>query len=319
MAATLMALLVLPPLNGATVGTYNLYNILQLVADYGLVALALGITMIAREYDISTAGMYAVGGVVAVTAGIESPVLGLLTAVGIGIISGAVQGAAVAGLRMSSVPVALGGYLTLSGLARVLAGDRVVPYANFDVGAFFDASILGVFSIRSLIVLGTFAIAAIFLSFTTFGIELRAVGGDRRGARTAGVPVNRVLLICLIVSGALSALNGGLAAYSLSSANPNLGLAPLIFGTIAVLLGGVALSGGRGSVLGILAGVAAYATLRETLAILGTPDWLGNLVTGGLLLAVTIATAPDIARSLTISRSRWQAARERQRVGQATT
>lgn len=309
LALTLIALFVLPPLSGAVVGTYNVYNILQLVADYGLVALALGLTMIAREYDISVAGTYAVGGVVAVSIGVDSPLLGLLAAVGVGVIAGLVQGGAVAGFRMSSVPVTLGGFLTLIGLARVLAGDKVVPFDNFDVGAFLDAPILEVFSIRSLIVLGAFVIAALIMSLTTFGIDLRAIGGDRRGARTAGVPVNLILLVCLVSSGALSALNGGLAAYSLSSANPNLGLTPLIFATIAVLLGGVALSGGRGSALGILAGVAAYATLRETLAILGTPDWLGNLVTGSILLVVTIATAPDLLRLVTIARSRWHAAR----------
>jgi ribose transport system permease protein len=305
----LLGLLVLAPLSGATVGTFNVYNIFQLVADYGLVALALGLTMIAREYDISVAGIYAVGGVVAVSLGQGSPVIGLLAATGVGILSGLIQGGAVTGLSMSSVPVTLGGYLTLIGLARVIADDKVLTYDDYNVGLRLDEPILSVLSIRTLIVLAAFVVVGLLMRATSFGMELRAVGGDRRGARTAGVKVTWVLMGVLVASGALSALGGGMAAYSLSSANPNLGLAPLIFATIAVLLGGVALSGGRGSAWGILAGVAAYGTLQETLAILGTSDWLAKLVTGGLLLAVTIATAPDLKRGAVAARSRWRSSR----------
>ncbi|MXP21782.1 hypothetical protein GIY30_10520 [Gordonia sp. HNM0687] len=304
-----LALFIIAPLNGAVVGTFNVYNILQVVADYGLVVLALGLTMIVKEYDISTAGIYAVGGVVAVTVGQDSPLLGLAAAIGVGLIAGLVQGGAVAGFAMSSVPVTLGGYITLIGLARVVSNDKVVPYENFDVGARLNAPILEVFSLRSLIVLAAFVIVALLMRQTTLGMELRAVGGDRRGARIAGVRVNMVLLGTLVASGVLSSLGGGLAAYGLSTANPNLGLTPLIFATIAVLLGGVSLSGGRGSAWGMLAGLAAYATVRETLAILGTADWMTNVVTGILLLAVTIATAPDLIRMLVTARSRRRSAR----------
>ncbi len=310
LVVSLLGLFVLAPLSGATVGSFNVFNIMQLVADYGLVALALGLTMIAREYDLSVAGIYAVGGVVAVSVGQGSPVLGLAAAVGVGLVSGLVQGAAVTGLTMSSVPVTLGGYLILAGLARVIADDKVLTYDDYDVGIRLDQPILSVLSLRSLIVLGLFVAVGLLMRATTFGMELRALGGDRRGARTAGVKVAWVLMGIMIASGALSALGGGMAAYSLSSANPNLGLTPLIFATIAVLLGGVALSGGRGSAWGILAGVAAYGGLQETLAILGTADWLAKLVTGGLLLAVTVATAPDLKRGAVAARSRWRSARD---------
>jgi ribose transport system permease protein len=304
-----VGLLVIAPLAGSTVGVANVYNILQIVADYGLVALALGLTMLLGEYDISTAGVYAVGGVVAVTLGQSSPVLGIAAAVVVGLLSGAVQGGAIAGFRMSSVPVTLGGYLALVGLAHVVAHDKTVPYANYRVGLALDSPLLGIFSLRSIVVLVAFVVTAVVLRHTTLGPGMRAVGGDRRGARTAGVPVRRTLLATMVVSGALAALGGGMSAYSLASANPEIGIAPLLFATIAVLLGGVALSGGRGSAWGILAGVATYATLHEMLAILGTPDWLGDLVTGGLLTVVTVCTAPDLVRILVTARSRWRSTR----------
>jgi ribose transport system permease protein len=90
-----------------------------------------------------------------------------------------------------------------------------------------------------------------------------------------------------------------LKAFSLASANPDVGLTPLIFATIAALLGGVSLTGGRGSVVGILAGVLAYATLQETLAIVGAEDWQSLLTTGALLLIVAGLTAPYLRRELT--------------------
>jgi ribose/xylose/arabinose/galactoside ABC-type transport system permease subunit len=253
----------------------------------------------AGEYDLSTAGAYALAGVVAVKLGGASPLLGLAAALGVGLVAGLVQGAIVSRLNMSAVPVTLGGYLVLFGLNHELSGSKTVNFENYTIGLTLDEPVLRIFSLRSLICLSVFAVVFLALRFTRVGAELHAVGGDRRAARTAGVPVPRLLIGVLIVSGLCSTAAGGLKAFSLASANPDVGLTPLIFATIAALLGGVSLTGGRGSVVGILAGVLAYATLQETLAIVGAEDWQSLLTTGALLLIVAGLTAPYLRRELT--------------------
>jgi ribose transport system permease protein len=297
-------LLILPGFYGGTVGTTNIYNVLQTFADYGLVALAIGLVMIAGEYDLSTAGAYAAAAVVAVKLGADSALVGALAAVGLGLVAGTLQGTVITRLNVSSVPVTLGGYLTLVGVTYVVSDNKAIDFPDISVSTSLDQPVLSIFSPRSLIVIGLFVAAALILRFTRWGPELRSVGGDRRAARTAGVRAGRVVAAALIASGALSALGGALSAYSLAAANPDVGLTPLIFGTIAALLGGVSLAGGRGTAAGIAAGVLAYAAIRETLAIIGAEAWISDVVTGCLLLIVTILTAPELARQLRVGRSR---------------
>lgn len=299
-----IALEVLPRIFSGTVELANLYDIGQTFANYGLISLALGLAMMAGEYDLSTAGTYALGAVVAVKVGSTSPAAGVFAALGIGVAAGLVQGLIAARLSMSAVPVTLGGYLTLFGLNHWIAHSKTVNLEDFSIGSTLDNPIASVFSIRSLICLGVFAFVRLLLRFTRIGPQVRAVGGDRRASRTAGVPAARILTGVLIASGLLSAIAGALTSYSLGSANPDVGLTPLIFGTIAALLGGVSLAGGRGTVAGILAGVLSYATLQEALAVIGTPDWASNLVTGALLLAVATLTAPHLKRELQAMRTR---------------
>lgn len=289
----------LPRLTSGTVTLINVYDIGQIFADYGLIALAIGLAMVAGEYDLSTAGGYALGAVVAVRVGGISPLLGLAAALGIGLLAGLVQGGIVSRLSISAIPVTLGGYLVLFGLNHALSGSKTVSFDDYTIGVTLDDPILQIFSLRSLICLSVFAVVFAALRFTRLGAEIRAIGGDRRASRTAGVSVRRLLISVLIVSGLCSTAAGALKAFSLASANPDVGLTPLIFGTIAALLGGVSLTGGRGSVLGILAGVLSYATLQETLAIIGVENWQSQLTTGVLLVLVAALTAPDLKRELT--------------------
>lgn len=318
-----IGLLVLPGLYGGTVSTINVYNVLQTFADYGLVGLAIGLVIIAGEYDLSTAGAYAAGAIVAVKLGADAAMIGVIAAVGVGLAAGAIQGAVMTRFKMNSVPVTLGGYLTLVGVAYVVSNNESVNFPDISVSTSLDQPLLSVFSPRSLTVIGLFVAAGLLLRFTQWGPELRSVGGDRRAARTAGVRVGRMLAIVMIVSGVCSALGGALSAYSLAAANPNVGLTPLIFATIGALLGGVSLTGGRGTAAGIAAGLLAYAIIRETVAIIGAEAWISDVVTGGLLLVVTIFTAPELARQVRIARSRVHSRRAlkgpRSRPGSART
>jgi ribose transport system permease protein len=305
LAVAVLAMLVLPSFSATgTVSVLNFYNVFQTFSNYGLIALALGLSIVIGEYDLSTAGAYGFGGVVAIEFGGSSPALGLAAALGMGLVVGLTQGGIVAGLRMSAVPVTLGGYLILLGATHVITHSKTLSYGNIDIGAQLDDPILSVFSLRSLITLAVFVAVGVALHFSRLGPQVRAIGNDRRASRTAGVSVPRVLIVVLIVSGVCSAAAGALTSYSLASANPDLGLTPMIFGTIAALLGGVSLAGGRGSVAGIAAGVLTYAALQETLAMMATPDYVSDIVTGALLLLVTALAAPDLQPVLQTLRTR---------------
>jgi ribose/xylose/arabinose/galactoside ABC-type transport system permease subunit len=292
-----IALFVLPKLFTGRVDSFTVYTILQAFSDFGLVALGLGLSMVIAEYDLSSAAVYALGGLLAVKTGESSPVLGAALALGVGIVLGVAQGGLMTALGISSVPVTLGGYLICAGLTSAIAHGKPVPYNNLNLGIDLNRQIASVFSPRSLIVLGLFVAAALVMRFTQVGRNVRAVGGDRRASRTAGVRVHRSVLGVMVASGAFCALGGALTSFSVASGASDVSVTPLIFGTIAAILGGVTLTGGRGTPLGIAAGALSLATLNQTLAIIGAADYVSSIITALLLLLVTIVTAPDLVRS----------------------
>jgi ribose/xylose/arabinose/galactoside ABC-type transport system permease subunit len=293
-----------PLSTGRSMTTFDVYNALQGFAQVGLLALAIGLTMMAGEFDLSVVGTYAVGGMIAAQAGQSSAVLGLVAAVAAGAAVGAVQGGLIAWLRIPSVPVTLAAYITLLGLAYVISGGLSVTFTNRAATLWVDQTVAGVFSPRSLITLGAFALAALVLGCTRLGAELRAIGGDRRASRVAGVRVNRDLLLLFTTSGTLAATGGALLTFSFASASPDPGLRPLLIATVAALLGGVSLAGGRGTPAGLLAGALSVALLAQIVAVAYLPDYSTQLFYAALLAVIVAIDSPGLRRTLERVRAR---------------
>jgi ribose transport system permease protein len=291
------SLAILPLVSDRSVTVFNVYNVFQNFAAMGLIALGLGLVIIAGEFDLSLPATFAVGAMIAVLTGVDAPVFGVAAALGVALAIGLAQGFFVARIGVSSMPVTLGGYLFVLGFANVLGDSRSVPYPNYAVGDALDRPIGQVLSTRSVIALSVFLFAALVMRYTRWGRDIRAVGGDRRAARTAGVRVERVLIAVFASAAVAAGLSGALLSYSLATATPDLGaIDRLIFAATAVLLGGVAVTGGEGSPVGIAAGVLSLSILSEEFAILAVPTYVSSLVTGALLAVVTILAAPDLMR-----------------------
>ena len=168
------------------------------------------------------------------------------------------------------MPVTLGGYLVVLGITYILGHSKSVIVRELHASASGSTS-RSCRSSRSgaSSSLGIFVVAAIVLRYLRVGRDIRAIGGDRRAARVAGVPVDRLLVGVFVVSALGAALPGALLSYSLATASPtNIGFDVLTFSATAALIGGVSLSGGKGGAVGIAAGVLSLSVLQEILAIL---------------------------------------------------
>jgi ribose/xylose/arabinose/galactoside ABC-type transport system permease subunit len=254
--------------------------------------------MLVREFDISIAGMFGLGGCIAVLVGKLDPMLGLLAAVAMGLCGGAVQGVAMVRLGLSSVAVSLGGLLTFGGMAYVLTGNRTIPFGRMDIALFMNAPILEIFSMRSIVALAVVAVAALLVASTKVGRDMVATGGDRVAAATAGVKTDAILIGTFSTSGMLCALSGALLSFSLSAASPA-GLSDVSVPAVtAVILGGASFAGGTGRPLGVAAGTLILGLLRTGLTAVGVPPYVHDVVTGSVLLAVAITDGPDFVRRL---------------------
>jgi ribose/xylose/arabinose/galactoside ABC-type transport system permease subunit len=274
------------------------FGAFETFATIGIVALGLGLTMIIREFDLSVAGIYGMAGCIAVMTGGTNPWIGIVLAVLAGIAAGLVQGAIIVIFRLGSVGVSLGGLLVTSGIAYVLTESHSIPYSDMDVALLLGNKIAGAFSIRSLVAIAIFLVAAAVVGFTRLGRDIVATGSDRHAAVVAGVNTGAIVTGIFAFSGACAGLSGALLSYSLASASPAGVADVLVPATTAAIIGGVSLAGGTGRPLGIAAGVLVLGVLRAGLNAIGVAPFVDDLATGLILLAVTTLDAPNFLRLL---------------------
>ena len=283
---------------GDVLSLATMFTTLDTFGTIGLVALGLGLSMMIREFDLSVIGMFSMAGCIAVLTGGQNPWLGLLCALLVGLVAGIVQGIVIVRLRLGSIGVTLGGLLVFSGAAYVLAQNRTIPYENMAVALALSDRIAGIFTIRTLLALAIFVVAALVIGFTRIGRDVIATGSDRRAAVTAGVNVNALIIGIFGFSATMAALSGALLSYSLASASPS-GLSDVIVpAAAAAILGGVSLAGGTGRPLGIGLGVLVLGVLRSGLNAIGAPPYANEVSMGAVLMVVAIADGPYLMRRL---------------------
>jgi ribose transport system permease protein len=267
----------------------------------GVVAVGVGITMLAGEFDLSVGSLAAVVGVLTVNMIIAgmNVVPAVLIAILAAAIFGGLQGLVIAVTGINSLAFTIGTLICLRGFALIISNENsvTIPIPRLGETDFLAVRILGVLSPMSITMFSIFVLGFLFLNYTVWGREIYAIGGGRAEARAAGVSTIKPVVIAFAVSGALAGLGGALSSVRLGSATP-LGFDTLLLSVVtACLMGGVALEGGRGSVFGIFIGLLTLRFLVGGAASLGAPYWLQSLAIGALLiLAIVVQMLINIIR-----------------------
>ncbi|HEY0699188.1 MAG TPA: ABC transporter permease, partial [Micromonospora sp.] len=235
----------------------NMTSILRDAATIGVVAWAATLVIVAGEIDISLGPAVAFASVVMAEAagpwGLGIP-LAMLVTVGVATLLGAGAGVLRAFFNVPSFIATLALFSALRGLALFTTTALPVP---IDPDPFLDllaGSILGV-PTPAVIMLVLFAVFSFVARRTAYGRSVYAVGGNAKAAFLAGIPVRRIRVLLFMTTGLMAGLAGILLAARLGSGNGGAATG-LEFDIIAaVVIGGTALTGGRGSMLGTLFGV----------------------------------------------------------------
>lgn len=266
----------------------NLYALMQSFAYLGIVALGLSVTMIAGEFDLSVAATATVAGLVTIKMGDSSAVLGLSCAITFGVAVGLANSVLLPWLQVSSLVTTVGSMIFLTGVGFWIAGGRILSYDGFEAGDFLDQKLIWIASPRFLITFLCYLAVSVFLSHTTLGRDIYAAGGNRKAALQSGARVTAALTTCFVISGAFAALGGGLMSLSLASAAASLNGDVLLQAASAAIVGGVALSGGVGTPLGVAAGVLILSMLNNGLGLMSATSTQVLLLNGLLLLIVVL-------------------------------
>jgi ribose/xylose/arabinose/galactoside ABC-type transport system permease subunit len=186
----------------------------------------------------------------------------------------------------------IGTLIALRGLTLMVSNEKtaLIPFENIATTDILNTKFL-IFTVPSVVLLLLVVAFDVFMRRTSWGREVFAIGGGRGEARAAGVSIRRPTILIFSISSALAGLAGALLSVKAGSASP-LGFdAVLLEAVTACLIGGIALSGGRGSILGILIGLFTMRFLVSGIAALGAPFWMQSLATGALLIVVIVVEA----------------------------
>lgn len=263
------------------------------IALVGLVALGLTAVILMGELDLAVASTLAVAGVV--MASFDNLAVGILAALIVGLVVGAVNAFFVVIVGINSFIATLGMLFFLRGAAFVLSGEEPVRLANRDAGIAFGRPLLGDLTPRMIIFILVFIALHLFVTRVKAGREFYAVGGNREAAYDAGIPVKRRVFTGFMISGVVAALAGVINTLELTAADPTAGSTVLLASFAAAIIGGVLLNGGRGSVFGTLLGAASLGILQVALTLSGVQVDVQNIVIGGVLLLAVI-TDPNSLR-----------------------
>ncbi len=265
------------------------------VALIGLVALGLTAVILMGELDLSVASTLAVSGVV--MAMVPNFALGILAALGAGLLIGIVNAFFVVKVGINSFIATLGMLFLLRGLAFVLSDEKPVRLTNIDAGIAFGTPLIGPVTPRMLLFLLVFVALQLFVTRVRAGREFFAVGGNRQAARDAGIPVSRRIYTGFMISGFVAALAGVINTMELTAADPTAGSTVLLSSFAAAIIGGVALTGGRGSIVGTLIGALSLGILEVGLTFSGVQVDVQQIFIGGVLL-IAVITDPSSLRAV---------------------
>lgn len=304
--ALIAIIIIFSTLSPVYFSTNNFLTMSSHVAIYGLLALGMLLVILTGGIDLSVGSTLGLSGVIAgfLMQGVGIHAFGvtlyppvwavvILTAM-LGAVVGGINGVLIAYFRVPAFVATLGMLYVARGAAMLmtngltfntLEGDPELGNTGFDWLGF--NGLLGV-PVSVWVLIAVAVIGMLLLRRTPYGRWVYAIGGNARAAELSGVPVKRVQVSVYLLSGVCAAIAGLVLSSQLTSAGPTAGTTYEMIAIAAVVIGGAALSGGRGSVGGTLLGAFVIGFLSDGLVIIGVSAYWQMVFTGGVIILAVL-------------------------------
>jgi rhamnose transport system permease protein len=285
--------------------------IFQQTSLYALLAVGEAMVILTRNVDLSVGSVcgfsaYISAHMFATHPGIAIPLV-FLVGLGVGLVCGILTGTIVAAGRVPSLVVTLAMLYIIRGVDTIVVGPGVV-LASTEPAAFLripEASVLGLPDI-ALAVAALVAVAAYYLNSFRSGRDLYAIGSDPQAARLAGIPIANRVFTAFVISGACAGVAGVVWACEYATIESTAATGIELQVIAAVVVGGVAIFGGSGSVVGAALGALLLQTINSALNVTGVlPSTWTEAISGFLLLAaITLDRGIQLRLSTALRRRR---------------
>ena len=279
-------------------------NIIEASSVLGVMSIGLALVIIAGHMDLSVESVAALGamavGILFCSAGIGIGVrlspewlmvpVSLFIALAVGGIIGALNGYLIVKVKMNAFIITLAAYIWVRGLVLVISGGRSAQDLAPAIRWFGIQRLLGL-PLTAWIAISCFVVFSLIMAKTPFGRHLTMIGGNETATYRAGIRVTRNLIIAFVLAGSIAGLAGWLLVIRTSGATANLGVGLLFNAFAAVVIGGVSLKGGVGSLPGVYAGVLLLSSINTAINLMGLPANFTQLIHGLLVLAAVLLDA----------------------------
>jgi rhamnose transport system permease protein len=277
-----------------------------------ILATGQALVLITRNVDLSVGSILGLSGFLTGTLFATFPEIPIplvfLAGIGIGVVLGAVNGLLVTAAGVPALVITLGTLYIYRGINNAWAGgkeyfsgDRPAAFGNLSVD-----TVLG-FPIITLIAIAVLLIIAVALAATRGGRDFYAIGSDPDAAKLFGIPIKRRVFTAFVLNGALAGLAGVLYASRFSSVGATTGTGIELDVVAAAVVGGVAIFGGSGTVVGAAIGALLLTTITSSLTALRVDKFWQQAVVGALILSAIIIdriASLRTARKLRVSEAR---------------
>jgi rhamnose transport system permease protein len=278
----------------------NLFDATLTFTEKSIMTLPMALLIISGVIDISIASISAMSGVILGVCHKAGVAIGYATLIGlmVGLFAGLINGLIITKLRIPSIVVTLAMMLFYRGVGYILLGDTAVRDLPERFGLLGGAYSITFIPIQFMIFIALAIIFGLILHRMAFGRLIYIVGNNENAARYSGVPVDRVRLILCAVNGFIAGLSGILLTSRIGSARPDIAQGNEMAVITIVLLGGVYIFGGRGSIIGVVIAALTLGYVHYGLSILNIQEQVIRIVTGGLLIIALLI--PTISAKLKV-------------------
>ena len=267
---------------------WNLSDATFNFTEKAMIAFAMALLIISGEIDLSVASMIALASTAmgaAVQAGFGTPVL-ILVGLGTGVICGAFNGILVTRMGLPSIVVTIGTMSLFRGISYIVLGDQAYRGYPSDFTFFGQGYIWWVISFEFVLFLIIAVIYGVILHKTNFGRAIFAIGNNPTGALFSGIRVQRVKFILFLLTGFMSGIAAICLTSRLGSTRPSIAFGWELEIITMVVLGGVNILGGSGSIPGVVIAAFVMGLVTFGLGLLNVPGIVMSIVIGTLLIGV---------------------------------
>ena len=270
---------------------YNVINLLRQISMLSIVTCGLTICIIAGDWDLSVGKLAGLAGIVAVsliTSGIPT-YIGILAALGTGILIGCINGLLITKVGIPSLIVTLGMMTVCSGISLTWTKGLAIYKTLPESFTFWGSGYIGPVPTPIYIMVIVIFLTYILLNKTKTGRYIYAIGGNKTVASLSGIDVERYRFMGLVICSSLASLAGIILMGRLGSGQPTAGGEFLMEGLASVFLGMTTIKPGKANILGTLVGVLIMGTLSNGLTIAGVPHYPQEIVKGTVMISAVVA------------------------------